>query len=793
MKGTLPIWLERFLGLDAAESGEGTIWRLDYHWPLAPWLTLVAAAVLAALIALFYLREAGAARRTVRLALVAMRLSLVGILCFMIAQFALSLERTGLPYLVFAVDDSASMGTEDRYDDAQIRSAAQQQARAGGFDTATRLHLAKSLLLADDGELVRDAARRYKVRLYTLSDAARGEPGEPRELLDRLRQLEPNGQTSRLGQGIRSILNDLRGAPPSAIVLFTDGINTEGESLADAAAYARRKGVPLFTVGLGNERPNRDLVVSDLLVDDVVFVDDVVNFEFKLTGHGFEQKRVDVVLHVKNDPAPLSKTTVVVGPDGESQKVRISYRPTVVGDFDYVVEVPSRPEESQADNNQQERVVSVRKEQIRVLLVQSYPSYEFRYLKHLLERDTTIKLSTLLQEADPGYAEIDQSALRSFPVRREELFAYDVLIFGDVNPTFLGRGVMRNVADFVTEKGGGLVCIAGRRFMPAAYRDTPLASLLPVEFDGASAGQPIVGRAEGFQVSPTDLGLASPTMQLGDSLEQTREIWSNLPPMYWMFEVAKLKPAVRVLAEHPSRSGGDGEKLPLVSLQYVGAGKVLFHAVDGTWRWRYRVGDVFLARYWVQTVRYLSRAKLLGKDRTAELSTDRREYRRGEPVKLRVRFTDERLAPAEDDGVAVVLEQEGRNNQRLQLRRLSSGRGVFEGVFSDLPQGRYHAWIAAPALTGGAPAADFLVTAAPGEFERIEMDAAELQRASAETKGRYFTLATARDLKRSLPEGRQVPIETLQPVVLWDKWPLLALFLALLAGEWVLRKRHAMV
>ena len=76
---------------------------------------------------------------------------------------------------------------------------------------------------------------------------------------------------------------------PSAIVLFSDGINTEGESLADAAAYARRKGVPLFTVGLGNEKPNRDLVVSDLLVDDVVFVDDMVNFEFKLTGHGFAQ------------------------------------------------------------------------------------------------------------------------------------------------------------------------------------------------------------------------------------------------------------------------------------------------------------------------------------------------------------------------------------------------------------------------------------------------------------------------------------------------------------------------
>ena len=372
--------------------------------------------------------------------------------------------------------------------------------------------------------------------------------------------------------------------------------------------------------------------------------------------------------------------------------------------------------------------MSVRKDQIRVLIVQAYPNYEFRYLKHLLQRDSTIEVHTLLQEADPGYAEIDQAALRSFPVRREDLFRYDVVIFGDVNPSFLGTGVMRNLSEFVSEKGGGLVFIAGPRYMPAAYRDTPLAALIAAGLRRRRARAGDRGAAEGFQVLPTELGFASPTMQLGDTPEQNGEIWSKLPPLYWMFEVSKLKPAVRVLAEHPSRSGGDGAKLPLISLQYVGAGKVLFHAIDGTWRWRYRVGDVFFARYWIQTIRYLSRAKLLGKDRAAELSTDRREYRRGEPVKLRVRFTDERLAPADDDGVTVMLEEEGSNNQRVQLRRLSANRGVFEGSLADLTEGRYHAWIWRATLEGAAPATDFLVARAPGEFERIEADTAELQR-----------------------------------------------------------------
>ena len=39
-----------------------------------------------------------------------------------------------------------------------------------------------------------------------------------------------------LGAALRAILGDLRGTPPAAVVLFTDGVNTEGPSLADAAA-----------------------------------------------------------------------------------------------------------------------------------------------------------------------------------------------------------------------------------------------------------------------------------------------------------------------------------------------------------------------------------------------------------------------------------------------------------------------------------------------------------------------------------------------------------------------------
>jgi hypothetical protein len=298
---------------------------------------------------------------------------------------------------------------------------------------------------------------------------------------------------------------------------------------------------------------------------------------------------------------------------------------------------------------------------------------------------------------------------------------------------------------------------------------------------------------EGFVVRPTDLGLASPAMQLGDTPEETERIWRSLAPLYWLLELPELKPGVRVLAEHPTRMTPDGRHLPVFCLQYVGAGKVLFHATDETWRWRYQTGDAYFARYWVQTIRWLCRSKLGEAGRSATLSTDRREYALGEPVRLRVRFADERLAPAEDDGVTVVVELSGRQTRRVQLRRTAAGRGTFEGQLDRPDVGSYHAWLAAPALGGREAGADFTVAPPPGEFAQIRMDRAEMERAARQTGGQFYTFETAARLVDDLPPGQQVPVETLPPRPLWNRWPVLAVFLGLLIAEWILRKRRGMV
>ena len=165
----------------------------------------------------------------------------------------------------------------------------------------------------------------------------------------------------------------------------------------------------------------------------------------------------------------------------------------------------------------------------------------------------------------------------------------------------------------------------------------------------------------------------------------------------------------------------------------------------------------------------------------------------GKSVRLRVRFFDERTAPAADDAVTVLLEREGHPARRLTLHRNATNRGVFEGVLSRPSHGTYHAWIVSPTLEGKSPSVQIEVKSLGHENERTQMDVLELTRAAKISGGKYYSFSEAATLADDLPEGRLIPMDALPPWLIWCSWLALVLFLSLLVAEWLLRKKKGML
>jgi len=802
---------EWYLGVPPAEPGQGTAWNFHTNppWPawLPDWGVLLLGLAVGTFVVGVYLRDAKSVSLRSRMLLIGLRLAAIVLLLLFLTELTLSVDRTGLPSIAVVIDDSASMGLEDQYSDEKTQARAHKLIAEGKYAGMTRLNLTKAVLTRKNGRFLRQLAEKQKLRVYRFSETAVpvGRPEYLRaeeidELLPLLKALEAEGDQTRPGPAVRKILNDLRGSPPSAIVLFTDGITstTDADKLSGVSELALSKLVPIFTAGIGSEEPARDLYLYDLLADEVAFVDDPIPFVAKLKGYGYSERMVTITLKEKGSDELLADKQVLVpklqlGNQARPVKVELSYTPPLEGEFDYVLEATPLPGETNEDNNTQTRHVSVRQEKIRVLLADSAPRYEFRYVKHLLERDKTIELHTVLQDADLGYAQEDMTALAHFPVKREELLRYDVVILGDVNPEYLSSSVFENLRDFVRESGGGLVMVAGPLHNPLSYRGTPLEVLLPIRLSGASVPADDESVTEGFRPLLTLEGRAgSSIFRFAESEAESVEIWNHLPKLFWLLEAPFLQPGARVFAEHPIRTGKDG-KLPVIVMQPYGAGKVLFHATDELWRWRFRVGDLYYGRYWIQAIRYLSRSKLLGKDRTAELSSVRSVYQRGETVQLRLWFRDERLAPLEKDGVTVMVERRGDVGRAVKLSRLPQAPTVFEGELSHTREGSYHAFVVTPSFKDVPPSTDFRVETPLRELRKRSLDRGELMQTAKATRGRYYTLTNIEELPRDIPPGQPVPLETQDPLPLWNRWEILLLFALLLLSEWLLRKRCRLI
>jgi hypothetical protein len=844
--------VESALNISPPAPGEGTHWRLEflaYLWSPAadPWLAGFLALVSAAMVALVYLQEGRTASTGYKLFLSGLRLSFILLtLAVFLPQLRLWFERQGWPDVALIIDDSRSMSAVDRYRDPKVAEAADRLAKLASLSEPNRLQLAQALLAQSQPDWLESLLtnRNVKVHVYhcsgraaRLQDLTDAVDADQRQAaLRSLADLKPEGESSQLGAAVRQVLNDFRGSSLSAVIMLTDGVTTEGEDLVRVSRYAAQMGVPLYFVGIGDSHEVRDLQLHDLQVEDTVYVNDRVVFEARVTGKGYTDKTVSVNLKEKGKDKVLDSKLVKIDPEGKPVKVRLSHTPTEAGEKTYVLEVPVEPDEADADNNRLERPIFVRETKIiKVLYVEGEARYDYRYIKHLLERESaqdprnkTMDLKVLLLGADEGYASEDKSALSGFP-SKVELNLFDVVIWGDVDPRDprIGDKNLQNLADFVRERGGGLLMIAGERFSPHAYKNTPLREILPIEVAGLPT--PEAEYAEGFHPELTGTGRFHPIFRFSPDEGKNAEIWNGLPEIFWWSEGYRTMPAAEVLAVHPRRAapkdqaGGrrppadDLTRHPLIIQQFVGAGRAMFFGINETWRWRFRDQEQYFNQFWIQTVRYLARSRL-GR---IDLRLDRQvPYRRGEPIKIMVRFPDDSPPPAPGTEVKVVAERTlpkasrgtpaharqrpeqgaGRERQRpedaesetqtLNLAKVEGSRATYETLLTRTPEGEYHFWLSSPTSTGSKPRVECRVLAPPGEMDNLRMNQQDLERAAEETHGRFYTLADADHLLSDLPSGNRVALNTRQPPrLLWNHFTLFGLALLLLGSEWFLRKR----
>lgn len=692
--------------------------------------------------------------------------------CLLPALFDLSLQvetrRRVPPILALALDTSQSMTLVDRSSGTTTASG------------STRLAVARDLLQLDDPQgSLGQLARQTTLLLYAFDRTAR--PLTHPVAAEAVRALDASGEQTALGDSLNAIVERLRGQPNAGILVLSDGANNSGSPPLPAAARWRDAGVPIHTVAIGDANP-RDIEIRQVFADDLLFRGDPATVIVRLRQRGYVETRVPVVL--RRGAEELARGEAVFASGETEINLPLRFVPSEAGEQTYRVECQPLADEAVPQNNRKSFAARVTADHIRVLVMEQRPRWQFRFLRDAMARDQRLKVEILLVGSEPT-SNPAPPYVNALPATRQALESYDLLVIGDVDPAILTDEQAEWIRDWVREDGGGLLLLAGPLYNPAAFVDTALSDLFPIEPAQGTSTQPRRPRAspeDRFLPALTPMGRTHTALELADGVEANLAQWGALPPLYWYAPARRTLPGAMVLATHPAETMElpPHDPQPLLVLQHFGRGSVFYCGVDETWRWRFKQGDRVFYRLWGQIVQYLGAPHLTEQHQRISLRTDRVLYSRGETALFTCRsdqFTEGVLP-------AVIVEDEDGRQVSLALTPSPGANQLYETSMPLTSVGLHKAWVEGHALEAGAV---FEVQAPQLEMQDPAANVALLAELSAHTGGIHAQGTAFADLINRMDLSPR-PLVELETVRLWDRMLLVLLFVALLGTEWVLRR-----
>lgn len=279
-------------------------------------------------------------------------------------------------------------------------------------------------------------------------------------------------------------LRRTRARPVSGVLVLSDGRSSDAPSAATIRDYQADR-IPIFAVALGSADPVADLAIDSADAPGVAFAEDVVPVNVAVILPDGSESAEGVVRLIDKATGEVLDSK----PIGDGSVTLVS-RPTEPGRHTWLVRLEIPGGDLIPTNNEAEVRVEVVDRPLRVLLLDGYPRWEYRYLKNLLLRERSIVSSSMLVAADRRYVQEGDVPLTSLPRTAEQWDEFDVVILGDFRADLLSREQMLGLREHVAKHGGGVLWLAGAGPTPESWVGTELGRLLPVSMGsgGGSGG-----------------------------------------------------------------------------------------------------------------------------------------------------------------------------------------------------------------------------------------------------------------------------------------------------------------
>jgi len=610
---------------------------------------------------------------------------------------------------------------------------------------------------------------------------------------------EGNIKVNQIGTDLSAVLEQLirdrLEQPLAAAFIFTDVGHNRSTAVNPRDVAADLKGTPIYIVPIGNTQHVRDVILQSVFVPNVAMRNDDIVIEATLQAHDCEGESCFVQL--MQDGEAIDQRVVEIDSGFATRKIRFEQKMSEVGVQQFQLAISPLEGELTDKNNFDDFEVNVTRSDIKILLADELPRWEYRYLAQLFRRDPKVECDELLfQPRQIATGRRQESG--TFPTTVEEWDQYDVVILGDLAPNHLSAASQESLIEYLKDRGGTVVLIAGSSAKPQAYVDHPLESIVPVS-PVADDQKGIADSGYAFHV--TKVGRDHNALMIGDTDEATRNAWNfvnQVSPIYEVNDWRQPRASAHTLISAVPRGTLDPEyaakQNALLCWQPVGRGMTVYLAAPDTWRLRLLRGDRLHYRFWGQLLRWAIAADLSAGSEAVRIKPDKSRYTSNEPVQIVVRLTDKDGVPVVAEGLQAVAKRDD-DQQSIPLVADAEIPGQYRGDFRNLAAGVYSVQAVGADVDKllqdseqEASIASFTVQAElPVELLDTRCDRALAQQIANITGGQVLP-PTAVEEVLSLTNLEPEVTERIETTPLWLQWKYLWLVFGCLQTEWIVRK-----
>lgn len=712
--------------------------------------------------------------------------------------------RPGANLFIVAADNSLSLGATDR----------PGQASRGELLRQT---------LGDEASWLARLGQDFELRRYIVDTRLRS--------TDSFRVLSFDGHATALRNALSTIAGQFRGRPLAGVLLLTDGNATDwNDSEIDWGSLP-----PIYPVALGRDQAIKDLTVSRIAVTQTNFETTPVTILAEVAGDGVAGE--SVVIQLLDAAGKEVQRHTGKMPDKGTLSDRFQFRPETPGvSFFRVRAFAARDEEAvkqqkstveaTLENNTRVALVDRGRGPYRVLYVAGRPNWEFKFLRRAVQEDDEVELIGLLRIAkrEPKFSfrahvgettnplfrgfgnqadqtaeqydepvlvrfgTRDQSELREgFPKTAEQLFEYHAVVLDDLEADFFTRDQMSLLQKFVSQRGGAILMLGGQEtFASGGYARTPLGEMLPVYFDKT---KPALPPGE-YRWTLSRDGWLQPWVRLRATEVEEEQRLAEMPSFRTINGSTGLKPGATVLASFVSAAeNGDKTPRPGLVVQPFGQGRAAAMLAGDLWRWGMRrtgTANHDLDQMWRQTIRWLV-ADVPGR---VEIQTTNNPSQGQPATSLSIQVHDATAEPLDNAETKVTVVTPDGKQIAVDTTSSEQTAGEYEATFVPRVAGGYKARVTVAGPDGspvGESEAGFTFEPDTEEFRSLRTNRELLQRIAERTQGEVIEPDQLDQFVSSLP-NRRIPITEPWIYPLWHRWPMLAVAMLCLVGEWTLRR-----